>query len=337
MIRVCTAAALIFSFLLVSAISLRADVKADTKGLVKFEGTLGRVVNLFGGKAAREGVKSSVAVKGDRKATLNDSTGQIIDLNEEKVYDLDIRRKTYKVTTFAELRRRMEEARRKAEEDASKEQPEEKTEPEPEKAGKEIEVDFDVKDTGQQKAINGFNTRQVIMTIVFREKGRTLEQGGGLVLTGDMWLAPTIAALKEISEFDIRYAQQLEGPMLPGASAEEMAAAMAMYPMLKDAFGRLRAESGKMDGTPILTTLTIESVKSLEQMAAEKQENEADSRPSLSGGVGGLLGGLARRAAKRDEPRQRATFMITTTEVLGVMTDVAAGDTAIPMGFREVN
>ena len=53
---------------------------------------------------------STVAVKGNRKATLNDTTGQIIDLGEEKVYELDMKKKTYKVTTFAELRRRMEEA-----------------------------------------------------------------------------------------------------------------------------------------------------------------------------------------------------------------------------------
>ena len=102
--------------------SLRADVRADQKTHVQFAGMLGRMVNMFGGKAAREGVTSSVAVKGDRKATMNDTTGQIIDLSEEKVYDLDLKKKTYKVTTFAELRRRMEEAQKKAEEDAQKEQ-----------------------------------------------------------------------------------------------------------------------------------------------------------------------------------------------------------------------
>ena len=104
------AAALTLCLLLVSARHLGADVKADEKGLVKFEGTLGRVVSLFGGRAAREGTRSTVAVKGDRKATLNDASGQIIDLNEEKIYDLDIRRKTYKITTFAELRRVVDEA-----------------------------------------------------------------------------------------------------------------------------------------------------------------------------------------------------------------------------------
>ena len=42
------------------------------------------MVNIFGGKAAREGVTSTVAVKGDRKATLNDTTGQIIDLAKKR-------------------------------------------------------------------------------------------------------------------------------------------------------------------------------------------------------------------------------------------------------------
>jgi len=113
----------IFTFctLVLSSSDLRADVRADEKSRVEFAGMLGRMVNLFGGKAAREGVTSTVAVKGDRKATLNDATGQIIDLAEEKIYDLDLKKKTYRVTTFDELRRRMEEAKKKAEEDARKE------------------------------------------------------------------------------------------------------------------------------------------------------------------------------------------------------------------------
>src|ERR1700687_1160517 len=113
-------AAMTIGLLIVSGYSLKADVKSDEKSLVKFEGMLGKVVNLFGGKAAREGVRTSVAVKGDRKASISDSTGQIIDLKEEKIYDLDVKKKTYKVITFAELRRRMEEARKKAEEDAER-------------------------------------------------------------------------------------------------------------------------------------------------------------------------------------------------------------------------
>ena len=53
--------------------------------------------------------------------TTGDNTAQIVDLSEEKIYDLDMRRKTYKVTTFEELRRQMREAEAKAREAAARE------------------------------------------------------------------------------------------------------------------------------------------------------------------------------------------------------------------------
>jgi hypothetical protein len=337
MTRMRIGASLVVCLLAASASTLRADVKADERGLVRFEGTLGRVVNLFGGRAAREGVKSTVAVKGDRKIKATDQAGQIVDLAEEKIYDIDIRRKTYTVTTFDEVRRRMEEARKKAEEDAKKAEAGEKpSDAPPDQSGKEIEVDFSVKETGQRKTINGFDTRQAIMTIAFREKGKTLEESGGLVVTSDIWLAPRIAALQEIAEFDLRYAKALAGPMVAGASAEQMAAALAMYPMLKEGLARMSEEAVKLDGTAILTTTTIDSVKSAEQMAAEKARSQESAQPSASGGIGGLVGGLARRATqKKEEPKARATFMTTTAETLKVTTDVTAADVAIPAGFKE--
>lgn len=63
--------------------ALRTDVRSDQKTRFQLAGALGKVVSMFGGKAARDGVTSTVAVKGNRKVTMNDTTGQIIDLSEE--------------------------------------------------------------------------------------------------------------------------------------------------------------------------------------------------------------------------------------------------------------
>lgn len=331
------AGALAASLLVLSTHTLGADVRADQKTRIEFGGMLGRMVNLFGGKAAREGVTSTVAVKGNRKATTTGQTGQIVDLTEERIYDVDLRRKSYKVTTFAEIRRRMEEAQKRAAEEAREAGADGRADA-PAAADpnqKEIEVDVDVKTTGATKAINGFETRQVVTTITLREKGKTLEEAGGMVATADMWLAPTIAAMKEVADFDQRYAQMLYGG-LSGASAEQMAAAMAMYPMLKEALGRMSAESAKVDGTAIVTTVTMDAVKSQDQIAQEAKAS-AESKPA-AGGVGGLLGGLARRVAKvdnNDAAKPRVTFMTSTNEVLEVDTTVADADVAIPAGFKE--
>src|SRR5688572_33118574 len=110
----CFVAVLLVAF--TSAV-VSADVRTDQRVKFQLGGAVGKLVNMFGGKGAREGVTTTVAVKGNRKVTMSDSTGQIIDLSEEKIYDLDIKRQTYKVTTFAQLRAEMEKARREAEQD----------------------------------------------------------------------------------------------------------------------------------------------------------------------------------------------------------------------------
>ncbi len=87
--------------LALASTTLSADVRTDQRVRFQLGGAIGKLVNMFGGKGAREGVTSMVAVKGNRKATMSDTTGQIIDLSEEKIYDLDVKKKTYTVTTFA--------------------------------------------------------------------------------------------------------------------------------------------------------------------------------------------------------------------------------------------
>lgn len=325
--------------------ALRADVRSDQKTKFQLAGALGKVVNFFGGKAARDGVTSTVALKGDRMmTTTGDSGGQIIDLAEEKVYNLDLKKKSYTVVTFAQLRQQMEEARKRAQEEAAK-NPEADKPAQRDPNAKEVEVDFDVKNTGEKKDINGFATTQSIMTITVREKGKTLQQGGGMVLTSDIWLTPSIPAMKEVADFHLKYAQKLYGPMIEGASPQDMASAMAMYPQMKPALERMATEGRKLQGTAILTTTTIDAVQSAEQMAAS-QSSAGDAKSSGGSAptsVGGLIGGFGRRMAKKKEdepavaagPKDRATVLTTTNETLKLSTTVADAEVAVPAGFKE--
>jgi hypothetical protein len=325
--RVLMACALALPLLGLVSNSAWAEVKTREKTHVSLGGMLGKVFNFFGGKAAKEGTIGTTAVKGNRKAIMNESNGQIIDLAEEKIYALDMKKKTFEVTTFDELRRRMQEAREKAEKDAAKEQGKEdkgqKAEPQ-----KQYEVDFDVKETGQKKQLAGYNTHEVVMTITVREKGRTLEDGGGIVMTVDSWLGPQIPALKEVAEFDLKYWKQLQGPDAMGMSAEQLATVIAMFPAVKQAMDRLQKESPKLQGSPLASTTTVEGVKSKEQMA----QSSDSGKPT--GGLGGLL---ARKIAKKDNDAGSARGMIFTAEheVQEVQTSVAAADLEIPAGFKE--
>jgi hypothetical protein len=89
--------------------------------------------------------------------------------------------------------------------------------------------------------------------------------------------------------------------------------------------------------------MTFDAVKSADQVAQEAKQSDSADKPQDNGSVGGLLGGLARRAAQRrgngqngqEENKTRATIMTSTTEVLKVSSDVTAADLALPAGFKE--
>ena len=61
------AGVLVLPLVVATAGPARAEVKSREKSLVKLEGVLGGVIRVFGGKAAKEGVVSTAAVKGNRK------------------------------------------------------------------------------------------------------------------------------------------------------------------------------------------------------------------------------------------------------------------------------
>ena len=337
--RVRITAVVLFSCL--AASGLHADVRTDQKVKFQLGGAIGKLVNMFS-KGAREGSTSIVAVKGNRKATLSDTTGQIIDLTEEKIYDLDMKKKTYKVTTFAQLRKEMEDARREAEKNAREESRESgggaKDKPaEKDPNAKEVEVDFDIKNTGVSKTINGFDTKQSIVTITVREKGKTLNDAGGLQMVTDLWLAPSAPSTKDLAEFDMRYAQKLYGPMVVGASAQDMAMAMAMYPQVKPALDKMRAEGGRIQGTAILTEMRMEAVPP--GAANTTAAAPAPVEPAKKG-FGGMLGGLkkmaeAQKPADPNAKPQRAMVLSTSVEVLKLTADVDAASVALPAGFKE--
>lgn len=306
----------------------RAEVKTRDKTQVKLD-LFGPFGGLIGGKAAKEGIVSSHAVKGNRKATMNDSGGQIVDLSEEKIYQLDVKKKTYTVKTFAEVREELRKAREDAEKRAREQEGQsQKTDPQ-RKPDKEFEFDFDVKETGQKKSIAGYDTREVIMTLSMREKGKTLEENGGFVMTADSWVGPDIPALKEMADFELRYWKQLAGSEGMGMSPDQMAMVLVQYPIFKEAMERLKKEGSKLQGAPLASTITFDAVKSKEQMAAQTES-------SKSSGGSGLGGMLARKIAKQDgAPKQRSTVFTVNSETLEVATTVAATDLDIPAGFKE--
>ena len=320
------------SFLVTAALVLstapfiHADVKTQHKTSFKLEGMLGGLLNRFAGDAAKDGLVSTTAVKGSRQLRGTAQSGRIIDLTEEKVYDLDMRKKEYRVTTFAELRKQWQDAQAKAQQNAQSASKEDRT-ADPQQSGKQYEVSASVKETGQSKAVAGYNAREVLVTITLHEKGKTLEAGGGMELVDSMWIAPKIAALDEIMQFDLKFYKAVYGDMIAGADPAQMSMLLASYPSFKELSEKMSGELKKLQGTPLATTMELYAVKSPEDMAAAPQD-----KPS----GGGLMGRLAGKLGPKPKATEARSKVFTSSdEVVSIDTAVSAEDTAIPAGFKE--
>jgi hypothetical protein len=79
-----------------------------------------------------------------------------------------------------------------------------------------------------------------------------------------------------------------------------------------------------------MTTMTIEGVKSAEQMKAAGQQQQS----SGGGGIGGALAGRLMRG-RGGPPQQRTKAFTSTHELISVANTVSDADLAIPAGFKE--
>ncbi len=299
--------------------ALRADVKTTETSSVVFEGMLGAMMNRISG--ASKGTTTTVSVKGNRMSRMSETAGQIVDLGEQRIYSVDVRKREYTVTTFAQMREQME----KLKADMAKQQ--QSVDPETKKAmaetGKQMEFDVEAKPTGQQKTIAGQNAREFLLTITMRQQGMKIEESGGLVMTNNLWMAPHIAAMDELQEFNMKFIKAVYGEMFSGLSPQQAGPMSSMVPGLASLMTRMATETRKIQGSPVASTMVIESVKSAEQL-----KNTTAATPSS-----GLSGMLAKRMGRgSSEPRSKV--MTSANETLTIGTAATAEDVAIPAGFK---
>jgi hypothetical protein len=314
-------------------------------------------------KQAREPMRSTVAVKGNRMLNQTGNTAQIIDLDREVMINVDFDKKTYSEMTFAEFAQAMEKLTQKAQQS---------------KDGKNVDMSMDasVTETGQTRSIHGMDARQVILSMEMKGKDKESGQEGGMMVISNMWLAPKLPGYNEITDFYKRMGQKIA--WTPGANVMAMGRSE-----VASGFAKLYKEASKLDGMPLLQIVTMrpkldpESEKKLTEAMAKQDPNApppaqpegpttgqvageaaggaaagaATSRIGRLGGLGGF-GGFGRRKKKQPEEEQQqasaqqgqqaaqqgsASLIEMTMETSNFSTDsVDAAKLQVPDGFKKV-
>lgn len=296
-----------------------------------------KVAGVFS-KSAREPMRSTVAVKGDRMVTTSGQTASIIDLAGETITEINFQRKQYSVMTFAEMAQMMEEMARKMK---SKDAP-------------DASFKITVNETGQTRQINGMDTRQMIVKMVMEAKDAETGKTGGMVVTADMWLAPKVAGYDEVTGFYTRMAQKMS--WTPGGGMAAMAG-----PEASKALSELYKEGSKLNGIPVVQNIRIggegdpgtAEAGAAQQQAPAQQQQAQEEQPSIGRALGGRLGGFGRLGRKKQEeppppqqgsqpagggqPSAPGALLEMTTETTNFSAaPVDASKFEVPAGFKQV-
>jgi hypothetical protein len=298
-----------------------------------------KVVGVFS-KQAREPVQSTVSVKGDRMLHRSQQQATVIDLTAQTVTTIDMQKKTYTVMTFEEYRRMMEQMAQKMHQSQDQ--------------GGKMEIKVSATEPGNTKEIAGYHVKEMVLRMEMQTTDQKSGQQGSMVISSDIWLAPSVAGYQEVRAFYTRMGEKLA--FNPGGGM------FASSPEASKNMGELYKEIGKLDGIPVLQTISMgvpgqpgsgdTSAQPASGGQQQQQQQQPAARPSLGGALGGALGGKFGLGKKKQQDDQSSTaqssqqqqgngnpasLMEATTEMSGFSSEPVDDSTfAVPAGFKKV-
>ena len=331
---------LCITIVLMMPVCITADLRYDETTEIKggIMESLGKMAGMFGAKGLDKNTTSNY-LKGDRlrKDQLNGqelTSSQIIQLDRDQIVSLDHKKKTYTVMTFAEMRAQMESAIASAKA-APQQQP--TPQPAPEKPNIKVEPKINIKETGETRVINGFNTHRVLLTIELEGEDQKTKDKGAMGADTELWITKDVSGFDEQNRFYVKYGQKMASPTL--LKSMGMSPSMGQDPRVADSAQAMRKKMESLDGVAILTIMSFnvsgtpsEETKT-QSNSHQKKSNEERQPENVSEAIGKALGGFGGfgRKKKKEEPappaqtsqpasgnsdeKVSATLMTTTTEM----------------------
>jgi hypothetical protein len=219
--------------------------------------------------------------------------------------------------------------------------------------GGKMEFKVSATEPGNTKEIAGYQTKEMVLRMEMQATDQKSGQQGSMVISSDIWLAPSVAGYQEVRAFYTRMGEKLA--FNPGGGM------FASSPEASKNMGELYKEIGKLDGIPVLQTISMGGMGQPGSGDAsaqpgsggqQQQQQQPAARPSLGGALGGALGGKFGLGRKKQQDDQASTgqqsqqqqgggnpgsLMEATTEMSGFSSDpVDESNFAVPAGFKRV-
>jgi hypothetical protein len=236
---------------------------------------------------------STILVKGNRMAHINQETTEIIDLDHETVTNIDHTKKQYTVVTFQEMRAAAEEAMRKAQE-----QPKQAPPPPPPPTSNtppppEMKFKVTVTNTGASKQVAGLAASESILKMSMEAKDQQSGKTGNIAITNDMWMAPEIPGYGEVRDFNSRMAVKM-GSVFSGSLPSSVTPQMpGMQPGMFSGMADMAKEMSKLKGVPVSQIIRMGSTADGSPLPAASEAPLPPSNAPTAGSLASQAGASA--------------------------------------------
>jgi hypothetical protein len=249
--------------LFVLLIAIPCGARADFSYTMTRKTTGGAMASMAG--TAANGV-SKVFFKGQKMKTQDGDTAILIDFGTETITTINDARKTYTMRGFGDL-------------NASQ-------------AGAGITVDS--KETGQRKTINGFDAKELMVTMQL-DAGQGRGMSMKMDVETDMWISTAVPGAGEVRAFYQRNANKFPWAAMGGGG----------NPALQSAMAELQKKIASMDGVQVEQIVRVKpaagAMPAMPQMSAGQsaQMDQARARLEAMAAQGGPAAAAAQQALSR--------------------------------------
>ena len=354
-----------------AALAALCGILTFASGIAQADITLERTMSVEGVGAMAFGNMSGTSrttISGDKSRTDSDikmkskiigflarnavgPSAEIVLLDQDKLYHLNINKKQYTETTFEQMRAQLQKASDQMNSADEKKQPsavdQSKCEWLPPKA--------DLTKTGEKAQFAGYDSERVIITASQPCKDKETGSICEVALVLDQWLSTGFAESAEAQKFYKAYAAKMG--IDPTNSQDVSQRAKALFSQYKGIWTEIASKMQNVKGYPVKTSFTLalggaQCKSSNTEQAQQSQDNDSSSSPSaLAGAVAGKLGGLFHK--KKDDadapaaqpapavtpvalPPGDVALMTVSSQLVSVSTAGAGADAFIvPADFKK--
>jgi hypothetical protein len=278
-------------------------------------------------------------------------SAEIVLLDQDKLYHLNINRKEYTEMSFEQMRERLQKASDQLNSTDERKQPaavdQSRCEWMPARA--------DVRKTGEKAQFGGYDSERVVITAAQPCKDKETGSVCEVALVLDNWMSASFTESAEMQKFYKAYATKMG--LDPSGSQDISQRAKVLFSQYKGIWAEIATKMQDVKGYPVRSSFTLalggaecKDPKAHQTQDSGDKDNDSSNSPgALAGAVAGKLGGLfhkkpddapaaapAPAVAPAPLPPGDVGLMTISSQLISVSTNSASPDAfTVPADFKK--